>query len=106
MALFVEFKPILGEIARYLRIIATKDCCRKPTAGTQALGNPLTLSTGFTTLKIKKTIATGTVTVTFPDSSTYVLSADQEELVLESPSVLGQFSINAAGGATYKFFTV
>jgi len=108
MANYFEFKPVLTEIARYLRLIATKDCCSSTSvsSGTEATVNPLTLSSGFTTLSIKKVGATGTVEVTFPDSSVYVLSADGEEFVLNSKSPLGEFTIEALTGATYKYYTV
>jgi uncharacterized protein YaiE (UPF0345 family) len=104
MALFVEFKPLLGEIARSLRIISHKGFV-KPTAGTQALGSPLTLAAGFSKIFIKKTNASGTVTITFPDATTFVLTADGEEFEISAERPLGEFEITVASGATYKFYT-
>lgn len=73
-----------------------------PIAATQAAANPATIPTGYNTLTVTKTNATGTVTITFPNASTYVLSADGESFTI-SGYPLGEYEINAAGGATYKY---
>jgi hypothetical protein len=98
MALFVEFKPILGEIAKYLRIIANKHSHVPPTSGTGA-----TIAAGFSTVKIVKTIASGTVTITLPSGSTYVLTRDGEEFFVEN-GPFGAFSIVGASGGTWKWY--
>jgi hypothetical protein len=73
MALFVEFKPILGEIAKYLRILATRDCCNIPVAGTSSV------PAGLKTVSITKTSPnTDTVTITFPDGVTYDMTQPGE----------------------------
>jgi hypothetical protein len=71
-------------------------------AGTQAGGDPLSIIAGYTSLRVTKTNGSGTVTITFPDASTYDLTADGEVFEI-SGSPLGEFSISTAGGATYKY---
>jgi len=74
-----------------------------PLSSTSASGNPATVAAGYQTLTVTKTNASGTVTITFPDSSIYVLSADGEQFTI-SGLPLGVFTILAAGGATFKYY--
>lgn len=73
-----------------------------PIAATQAAADPATIVAGYNTLTVTKTNASGTVTITFPNASTYVLSADGEIFTI-SGYPLGQFTITGAGGATFKY---
>jgi len=105
MAAIGELKPFLNEIARNLRILVKQACDNDadsdPIAGTSA-DDPVTIVAGYQTIVVTKTNASGTVTITFPNADTYVLSADGEEFTI-SGSPLGEFIVSLAGGATYKY---
>lgn len=67
MAAYGEFKPILGEIARYLRIISNAQCGTPSQAIlTGGTGN---IPVGFNSIDIVAT--TVPATITFADSTTY-----------------------------------
>lgn len=94
MALYSEFRPTLGEIAKYLRHIAGSSSCRSvtPSAGTTS-----PIPAGFNNLVITASAAT---TLTFPDSSTYVMAVN--EVVRLEGGTLPQ--ITAAG--TFKWYGI
>lgn len=104
MALFGEFRPHLNEIARSLRVLVKQACgsSNAPIAGTSA-SNPVTIPEGYTFLSVTKTNGSGTVTITFPDASTYVLTASGEEFIIKG-GFLGEYTITLGSGATYKYY--
>jgi hypothetical protein len=74
-----------------------------PAAGTSSDTTPIPVAEGFQTLTVTKTNGSGTVTITFPDASTYVLTTSGEVFTI-SGSPLGAYTITGAGGATYKYY--
>jgi hypothetical protein len=80
MAAFGEFRPILGEMARYLRIISNAQCGTPSqitlTGGT---GN---IPAGFNSISIVAT--TVPATLTYADGSTYTLSVVGESIKLSA----------------------
>lgn len=67
MAAFGEFKPVLGEMARYLRIISNAQCgTTSPTTTSTGVGD---IPAGFNSISILAT--TVPATVTFSDGSVY-----------------------------------
>jgi hypothetical protein len=108
MANYNEFKPVLGEIARYLRILRDQSCnsnsSLSPVAATSA-DDPYTLPSGYTNLIVTKTNGSGTVEITFPDgSTTYTLTSQGEEFRITGNPKLGSYEIALASGATYKLY--
>jgi hypothetical protein len=102
-----ELRPFLGEIARSLRILVKQSCSETsalaPIAATSVVADPTTIPAGYTHLVVTKTNGSGTVTITFPDSSTYVLSASAEVFSITG-NTLGSFTIALGSGATYKYY--
>ena len=91
MAAFGEFKPILGEIARYLRIISNAQCGTPSTAITSAgTGN---IPAGFSSVTI--TATTAPATITFANGTTYSLTTVGESI-----------PISATVGGTLPAFTI
>lgn len=75
MASFGEFRPILGEIAKYLRMIAFRPCVDIVTTG----GVNTSIPAGFRSISIIKTSAnTDTTTVTLSDGTTYLITEKGE----------------------------
>jgi hypothetical protein len=101
MAAFGEFKPVLGEIARYLRMLATRPCCKPVT--TAGVGS---IPEGLRSVTITKTSAnTDTTTITLSDASTYALTAQGEVYTIHgiNDGVLPKFTI---AGGTWKWYGV
>lgn len=107
---FGDLRPILDNIIAKLKAIERHTRCAvclsslNPIAATQAAGNPATIPEGYNTLNIIKTNGSGTVTITFPDASTYLLTVDGEEFTISGSPLLGEFTIAVASGATYKYY--
>jgi hypothetical protein len=100
MALFSEFKPALSEIARYLRMIATKPgCIPTTTAGTAG-----TIPEGFQTVTIVKTSAnTDTTTITMKDGTTYPLTEKGEVFTDTTTIEGGRLPKYTIAGGTFKW---
>lgn len=97
MANYFEFKPILGEIARYLRILTTKDCCNTPPVTSAGTGN---VPAGFKSVAIVKTSTSADSTIiTLSDGSTYTMTEQGE--VFSDAALDGQtlpaYTITGAG---------
>lgn len=107
MAVIGELKPFLNEIARSLRILVKQACDNDsdndPIASTSASADPATIIAGYSTLVVTKTNGSGTVTITFPNASTYVMTASGDVFTI-SGSPLGEFIVTGAGGATFKYY--
>lgn len=102
MAAFGEFKPILGEIARYLRILATRPCCAPVTTS----GVSTSIPAGMRSVTITKTSAnTDTTNITLSDGSVYPLVQQFETYTIHgiNDGVLPKFAI---AGGVWKWFGV
>lgn len=91
MAAFGEFKPILGEIARYLRIISNAQCGTPSQAA--ATGGTGDVPAGFNTISIAAT--TAPATITFINGTTYTLDTVGETI-----------KFSAAEGGTLQAFDI
>jgi hypothetical protein len=99
MALFSEFRPVLSEIARYLRLLSNNVCkTLSPTAGTSG-----SITTGYTCIKIIKTNGIGTVTITLPDTTVYSLTSLGDDFSV-CGGTLGAFSISSGDGGTWQWY--
>lgn len=96
-----EFKPVLGEIARSLRLIANAQCGTASPAITSAgTGN---VPAGFNSVSI--TALTVPVTLTLSDSSTYTFTVVGETIV-QSAAEGGSLPAYALSGGTWKWIAV
>lgn len=101
MANFGDFKPILGEIARYLRIISNAQCGTPSTAITSAgTGN---IPAGYNSISI--TAITVPVTLTLSDGSTYTFAAVGETIV-QAAAQGGTLPAYTLSGGTWKWIGV
>jgi hypothetical protein len=110
MAEYGDLRGPLEKMIQLLKSIDRRLLCQicgselAPLAATEAADDPATIAAGFTQLNVTKTNGSGTVTITFPDASTYVLSADGEVFQITGSPTLGEFIITGAGGATFKYY--
>lgn len=108
MAEYGDLRGPLEKMIQLLKSIDRRLLCQicgsdlSPIAATEVADDPATIVAGYNTLTVTKTNASGTVTITFPNASTYVLSADGEVFNI-SGYPLGSFTITGAGGATFKY---
>lgn len=101
MAAFGEFKPILGEIARYLRIISNAQCGTPSKAITSTgVGD---VPAGFSSVSILAT--TVPATVTFSDGSVYTFDV-VGEIVSQSASNGGTLPAYILTSGTVKWIAV
>lgn len=99
-----DFKAVMGTVIAYLKEIArnTNDnaCCTANVTG----GADSSVPAGFRSVTITQTAA-GAVTITFPNGTTYTLSAVGQSLPLEGTifQTLPALTITAGGGATWEW---
>lgn len=101
MAAYGEFKPILGEIARYLRIISNAQCGTPSTAITSAGTGQI--PAGFNSVSIVAT--TVPVTLTMSDGSTYIFTTAGESIV-QTAATGGTLPAYTLVGGTWKWIGV
>ena len=96
---------IITELKRNNRLLSCLTCGSSlaPVSATNVDADPATVPAGYTRLIVTKTNGSGTVTITFPDAQTYVLSTNGEVFDIKGSPNLGEFTITGAGGATFKY---
>lgn len=101
MAAYGEFKPILGEIARYLRIMSNAQCGTPSTAITSAGTGQI--PAGFNSVSIVATSVP--ITLTMSDGSTYIFTTVGESIV-QTAAIGGSLPAYALSGGTWKWIGV
>ena len=99
---FGDLNPVLGKIITLLKQIEHNTSCAicfsvSPSSDTSGV-----VPAGAKYLKVEKTNGVGTVTITFPDSSTYDLTADGQ--IFEIPlshAKLPEITIASGDGGTW-----
>lgn len=106
-----EYGDLRGPLEKMIQLLKSIDrrlLCQvcgselEPVAATDVAANPASVAAGYNTLTVTKTNASGTVTITFPNAATYVLSASGEVFTI-SGYPLGEYTITSAAGATFKY---
>lgn len=101
MAAYGEFKPILGEIARYLRIISNAQCGTPATAITSA--GTGSIPAGYNSVSI--VASTVPAVITFSDGSTYTFTVVGESIV-QTAAQGGQLPAYTLTSGTIKWIGV
>ena len=102
---FGDLRPVLDFIITQNKKIEynTSHSENKPTGLLSGVDAVHVVAAGYSKLVVTKTNSSGTVVVTFPDTSTYTLTATGEVFTIEG-HFLGAYTITGAGGAIYKYY--
>lgn len=106
MANFGDFKPSFNYIISLLKNIDRNTRCATCASVTPSVGTNTSVPAGASYLRVTKTNGTGTVTITFPDSSVVSLTADGSVFEIPFTGTLPAVTIASGNGGTWTWLTL
>lgn len=106
MANFGDFKGVFNTIISYLKSIDRNTRCIACAGVTPSVGTNTSVPAGASYLRVTKTNGTGTVTITFPDSTVVSLTTNGSVFEIPFTGALPAITIESGDGGTWTWLTL